>query len=166
MFEAMLRGWRTQQISRGLQEDTMAPRERLVRRFLDFSAEYPWQWGPTLGGVDAVADQRAASGAVHDPRISTGLRLFSEYLADGRYGWAVACEKEFGPGMHPVPVCHEWKCATRRCCLRMEVRDRPSPRRRSGGADWRQPDPGVAGEGGSSLDKVASAQYCRMGRAR
>jgi hypothetical protein len=27
-------------------------------------------------------------------------------------------------------------------------------------------DPGVAGEGGSSLDKVASVQDCRMGRAR
>jgi hypothetical protein len=31
---------------------------------------------------------------------------------------------------------------------------------------WRKPDPGVAGEGGSSLDKVASVQHCRMGRAR
>ena len=31
---------------------------------------------------------------------------------------------------------------------------------------WRQPDPGFAGEGGSSLDKVESVQYCRMGRAR
>jgi hypothetical protein len=27
-------------------------------------------------------------------------------------------------------------------------------------------DPGVAGEGGSSLDEVAPVQYCRMGRAR
>jgi hypothetical protein len=26
--------------------------------------------------------------------------------------------------------------------------------------------PGVAGEGGSSLDKVASVRYCRMGRVR
>jgi hypothetical protein len=26
--------------------------------------------------------------------------------------------------------------------------------------------PRVGGEGGSSLDKVASFQYCRMGRAR
>jgi len=26
--------------------------------------------------------------------------------------------------------------------------------------------PGVAGEGGSSLDEVVSAQHCRMGRAR
>ena len=25
-----------------------------------------------------------------------------------RYGWAVACEREFGPGVHPVPICHEW----------------------------------------------------------
>lgn len=38
----------------------------------------------------------------------TDLRLFSEYLTDGRYGWAVACEKAFGPGAHPVPICHEW----------------------------------------------------------
>ncbi len=28
---------------------------------------------------------------------------------------------------------HNLACATRRCCFRMEVRDRPSPRRRSGG---------------------------------
>ena len=35
-----------------------------------------------------------------------------------------------------APVILVWdrlKCATRRCCLRMEVRDRPSPCRRSGG---------------------------------
>jgi putative transposase len=35
-----------------------------------------------------------------------------------------------------APVILIWdnlKCATRRCCLRMEVRDRPSPCRRSGG---------------------------------
>ncbi|HEY3751869.1 MAG TPA: hypothetical protein VGL80_22025 [Pseudonocardiaceae bacterium] len=38
----------------------------------------------------------------------TDLRLFSEYLCDGRYGWAAACETEFGPGEHPVPICHEW----------------------------------------------------------
>jgi integrase/recombinase XerC len=36
------------------------------------------------------------------------LRLFSEYLCDGRYGWAASCEEEFGQGVHPVPVCHEW----------------------------------------------------------
>src|SRR6266536_2171628 len=45
MFEAMLRGWRAQQTARGLREDTIAPRERLVRRFLAFTNEYPWNWG-------------------------------------------------------------------------------------------------------------------------
>ena len=34
------------------------------------------------------------------------LRLFSEFLIDGRYGWAVACEDAFGT--HPVAICHEW----------------------------------------------------------
>jgi integrase/recombinase XerC len=38
----------------------------------------------------------------------TELRLFSEYLCDARYGWVVECEKQFGSGVHPVPVCHEW----------------------------------------------------------
>jgi hypothetical protein len=40
MFEAMLRGWRAQQAARGLRDDTIAPRERLVRRFLEFTSEY------------------------------------------------------------------------------------------------------------------------------
>ena len=37
------------------------------------------------------------------------------------------------PGGVVVLVWDNLKCATRRCCLRMEVRDRPSPCRRSGG---------------------------------
>ena len=34
--------------------------------------------------------------------------MFTEFLIDGRYGWAVACEQAFGPGKHPVAICHEW----------------------------------------------------------
>src|ERR1035437_8501484 len=34
------------------------------------------------------------------------------------------------------------------------------------GESWRKPKPRVGGEGGSSLDEVASAGYCRIGRAR
>jgi len=33
MFEAMLRGWRAQQIARGLRSETIESREQLVRRF-------------------------------------------------------------------------------------------------------------------------------------
>jgi hypothetical protein len=50
--------------------------------------------------------------------------------------------------------------------FRMEVRDRPSPRRRSGGAKLEAAESGVAGDGGSSLDKVGPVQHCRMDRAR
>ena len=42
MVEAMLRGWRAQQAARGLAEHTIISRERLVRRFTEFTNEYPW----------------------------------------------------------------------------------------------------------------------------
>ena len=109
MFEAMLRGWRAQQTARGLREDTIAPRERLVRRFLAFTNEYPWSWVSSHveeWTQSLMAEQRLAPSTIRG--YQTDLRLFSEYLCDGRYGWAAACENEFGPGMHPVPVCHEW----------------------------------------------------------
>ena len=109
MFEAMLRGWKAQQAARGLREDTIAPRERLVRRFLEFTNEYPWNWGPSH--VDEwtqalTSERRLAPSTIRGYQMD--LRLFSEYLCDGRYGWAAACEREFGQGAHPVPVCHEW----------------------------------------------------------
>jgi len=113
MVEAMLSGWRAQQVARGLRECTIVPRERLVRRFLSFTSEYPWQWGPAH--VDEwtqslTGERRLAPSTIRG--YQTDLRLFSEYLCDGRYGWAVACEREFGPGAHPVPVCHEWNTIT------------------------------------------------------
>ena len=50
MFEAMLRGWRAQQVARGLREDTIAPRERLVRRFLAFTERVPVELGAGARG--------------------------------------------------------------------------------------------------------------------
>lgn len=107
MVEAMVKGWRAQQAARGLLEDTIAPRERLVRRFLEFTNEYPWNWGP--GDVDdwtqsLTSERQLAPSTIRG--YQTDLRLFSEYLTDGRYGWAVECEKAFGT--FPVPICHEW----------------------------------------------------------
>ncbi len=109
MFEAMLSGWRAQQAARGLREETVADRERLVRRFGEFAGEYPWAWSP--GHVDEwslhlTAEEHLAPSTI---RAYQGtLRLFTEFLVDGRYGWAGACEEAFGPGRHPVAVCHEW----------------------------------------------------------
>ena len=107
MVEAMLRGWREQQSARGLRAATIDPRERLVRRFLSFTNEFPWQWGP--GHVDEwtltlTTEDRLAPATIRG--YQTDLRLFSEYLTDARYGWAAACDEAFGT--FPVPICHEW----------------------------------------------------------
>ena len=73
MVEAMLRGWRAQQMARGLQEGTIAPRERLVRRFLTFTNEFPWAWGPSH--VDEWTQSltgETPSGALDDPGLPNG----------------------------------------------------------------------------------------------
>lgn len=107
MFESMLRGWRAQQAARGLQSATIEAREKLVRRFLEFTNAYPWQWTP--GDVDdwtlsLTSEKHLAPSSIRG--YQTDLRLFSEYVTDGRYGWAVECEKAFGT--FPVAICHEW----------------------------------------------------------
>jgi hypothetical protein len=86
MVEAMLRGWRAQQAARGLKDgDTIGPRERMVRRFLAFTNEYPWAWSP--GHVDEwslqmTTEQHLAPSTIRGYQCS--LRLFTEFLADGR----------------------------------------------------------------------------------
>lgn len=107
MFEAMLRGWRAQQKARGLHEDTIGGRVLLVRRFLEFTNDYPWHWGP--GHVEEwtlslCGERHLAPSTVRG--YQTDLRLFSEFVTDGRYGWAAACEEAFGT--FPTPICHEW----------------------------------------------------------
>jgi integrase/recombinase XerC len=109
MGEAMLRGWRAQQTARGLREETIAERERLVRQFMEFTNEYPWRWTPAHvdeWSLSLTGERHLAPATI---RAYQGtLRIFTEFLCDGRYGWAVACEQEFGPGEHPVAIVHEW----------------------------------------------------------
>ena len=109
MFEAMLRGWRAQQVARGLRTHTIESRERLVRRFLESTNEYPWSWGPAHVEewmLSLSAEAHLASSTIRSYEVD--LRLFSEYLTDPRYGWARACEQAFGEGVFPVAICHEW----------------------------------------------------------
>jgi integrase/recombinase XerC len=110
MVEAMLRGWRAQQASRGLREDTIIARERLVRSFVEFANEYPWGWTPAHvdeWSLSLTGERHLASSTIRSYQCD--LRLFTEFLTDNaRYGWASACEREFGPGVHPVPIVHEW----------------------------------------------------------
>ncbi|WP_198359589.1 tyrosine-type recombinase/integrase [Streptomyces fildesensis] len=107
MFDAMLRGWRAQQKSRGLRDETVEDRERLVRRFHEFVNDYPWQWRP--GHVDEwsaylTGERHLAPSTIR--AYQGDVRQFTEFLIDGRYGWVPACEEAFGT--YPVAICHEW----------------------------------------------------------
>jgi len=109
MFEAMLSGWRAQQAARGLREDTIAARQRLVRRFGEFTSEYPWRWSPAHmdeWSLHLTAEEHLAPSTIRAYQCT--LRQFTEFLVDARYGWAAACEEAFGAGQHPVVICHEW----------------------------------------------------------
>jgi len=107
MFDEMMRGWRSQQKSRGLKDETVDPRERLVRRFLEFANEYPWQWTPAHMDEWSASLTSEKHLAPSTSRSYQGdVRLFSEFLVDGRYGWGAACQEAFGT--HPVAICHEW----------------------------------------------------------
>jgi integrase/recombinase XerC len=110
MLEAMLRGWRAQQAARGLREDTIIARERLVRSFVEFTNEYPWRWTPAHvdeWSLSLTGERHLAHSTIRSYQCD--VRLFTEFLTDNaRYGWASACEREFGPGVHPVPIVHEW----------------------------------------------------------
>ena len=110
MVEAMLRGWAAQQAGRGLRADTVNARERLVRQFMGFTNEYPWRWTPAHvdeWSASLTGERHLAASTIRSYQCD--LRVFTEFLCDNaRYGWASACEREFGPGIHPVPIVHEW----------------------------------------------------------
>jgi integrase/recombinase XerC len=110
VFDAMLSGWRNQQLARRLAFSTVEQRERMVRAFAAHSQSYPWLWTAQL--VDEwMTDLRAVRGV----RASTlrgyqiALRLFCAYATDSAYAWPTECEQRFGT--HPVQVVHEWNSA-------------------------------------------------------
>src|SRR5260370_27727241 len=89
MFEAMLSGWRAQQAARGLRQDTIVPRERLVRRFAEVTNEYPWNWGPSH--VDEwtqslTSERHLAPSTIRGYPMD--LRLVREDLCHSRYARA------------------------------------------------------------------------------
>ena len=86
-----------------------------MRRFGEFAGEYPWQWSP--GHMDEWSQHLTSEEHLAPSTIRAyqgTLRQFTESLVDGRYGWAAACEEAFGPGRHPVAVCHEWNTIAHR----------------------------------------------------
>lgn len=111
VFEAMLSGWARQQRSRLLAEGTIAPRLLLVRRFCEFAGSHPWDWN--AGDVEDFTTSLMSGKGRLAPSTIRGyhltLRLFCDYLLDGRYGWVSQCEDRFGA--IPSQVCHDYNTA-------------------------------------------------------
>lgn len=107
MFDAMLEGWGSQQMARFLKKPTIKARDRLVRRFVEFSGLYPWQWTP----AEAEAWISELRSGAKPLRVSTlrgyeiDIKMFCEYLTDTRYRWVTECEERFGAS--PRQVFHE-----------------------------------------------------------
>ena len=108
VFEAMLKGWERQQRSRLLGEATITQRERLVRRFAEFAEGFPWEWNASDVEDFTVSltsgEGRLAHSTIRGYHLS--LRMFCDYLLDGRYGWAGECEQRFAA--IPSQVCHDF----------------------------------------------------------
>lgn len=101
LFEAMLEGWRRQQLSRRLSGSLIDGRERIVRRFAEFGG-WPWQWTSAQLEVWSVAGGWAHSTV---RSYQGALAMFLGYVCDPRYGWVAECEQRVGA--RPVQVCHE-----------------------------------------------------------
>jgi len=96
-FEEMLHGWALQQRARQLKATTVSMRTAVVRRFAEFTNEYPWAW--TAADAEAFTTQThtAAGIAVSTARgHQNALRMFMEYLCDPRYSWSEVCAERFG----------------------------------------------------------------------
>lgn len=108
VFEAMVAGWARQQLSRQLGQSTLQDRERLIRRFQDFTERYPWEW--TLADVEdftvslTCGAGRLAVSTIRGYHLT--LRMFCDYVTDARYEWPAQCQDRFGT--FPVQVCNEW----------------------------------------------------------
>jgi integrase/recombinase XerD len=108
VFEGMLEGWARQQRTRFLKWDsTIKPRLSLVRRLATFSNQYPWQWQPAE--VEAFFDHLRADNpnfTVSTARqYQNSLRMFCDFICDGRYGWQAICQEQFG--QVPMQILHE-----------------------------------------------------------
>jgi site-specific recombinase XerD len=108
LFVAMVDGWERQMLARGLKVATIEQRTWLVRRFAEFTNEYPWAWTP--GDVEdfavALRSERPPRALSTIRGYQTQLGLFCEFACDPRYGWADACEQQVGA--RPAIVVHDW----------------------------------------------------------
>ena len=110
MFEAMLKGWRHQQLSRNLAPATIAAGTSIVSRFQVHSAEFPWRWTPAHledWTADLRSVRRRRGGFDGAERIRRAMRIFLRVrLRPGRTAGTGSART--GSGRIPVQICHDW----------------------------------------------------------
>jgi len=108
VLKAMYDGYSAHLIgSRGLKRKTVELRLGVVRRFVDYTNQYPWHWSAGLLDewmVSLVSESQRARSTVR--RYQESLKSFCDYLIRPEYHWARECEERFGT--HPVQICFEW----------------------------------------------------------
>jgi integrase/recombinase XerD len=108
VFEAMLDGWRSQMLARGLLTATIESRCRVITRFQRFTGEYPWTWRPV--DIDEfLAERRSGARPIAPTTLradSNAVAMFCAYLTHPGYGWPALCERTFGDV--PAQICFEW----------------------------------------------------------
>lgn len=112
VFNAMIEGWRNQQLSRGLREQTIRNRTATVSRFRDFVDKPPWRW--TVADVDEfTAESGGRTRTLSTMRANHGsIRGFCNYLTNPLYDWMEICDREFGEV--PSQVCLPWNTVAHR----------------------------------------------------
>src|SRR5665213_632893 len=89
VFEAMLDGWRDQQLARSLNEVTIDARELVVRRFRSHAQSWPWEWLP--GHLESwVGELRVEDHRTHSTIRSPARRRFVLCLRVRPGLWMVA----------------------------------------------------------------------------
>ena len=123
VFTAMIGGWRNQQLSRGLREQTIRNRTATVNRFRDFVDKPPWRW--TVADVDDfTAESGGRTRTLSTMRANHGsIRGFCDYLTNPLYDWMEICDREFGEV--PSQVCLPWNTVAHRFEFEGDGKRRP-----------------------------------------
>lgn len=97
VFEEMLTRWKQQQLARNFTLGTIRARESLVRRFVDHTGRFPWDW--TVGDADDFfAHERSIVNLAFATirAYQTHLKVFCDFLTDPAYEWDRVCLQGFG----------------------------------------------------------------------
>jgi integrase/recombinase XerC len=86
--EALLAGWTRQQQARLLADQTVTSKVQAVRRFAQFSNDYPWASTPA-DAEEFWAELRGQGfGRATLRSYQVRLRQSCDFVTDPRYGWA------------------------------------------------------------------------------